>query len=88
METSQPLTTVTHYVWLAKQIPVMLDPNNALIRTIDNIEYEFDITTGDIKFRRNLIGKPNTGNSSTTRSNETIYTLMSMPAFMPEDAQD
>ncbi len=64
---SAALTTVTHYVWLARtDYAVMLDPNNAFhIRTIDNIEYEFDITTGDIKFKKKPnTASPNTGNSS------------------------
>ena len=62
------LTSVTHYRWLAlTDTALMLDPDNIFhIRTIDNIQYDFDITTGDIKSKK----KPNTPDTSTGSATE------------------
>ena len=52
---SAVFTTVSHYSWLAMtEYAVTLTPNNVFsIRTIDNIQYEFDITTGKIISKNN-----------------------------------
>jgi len=65
---SAVITSVTHYRWLAlTDTALMLDPDNIFhIRTIDNIQYGFDITTGDIKSKK----KPNTSDTSTGSATE------------------
>lgn len=60
---SAVITSVTHYEWLANiDSALMLDQNNVfMIRTIDNIQYEFDVTTGSIKSKK----KANKSDSNT-----------------------